>query len=227
VKNVEYRAGAWPGVMRAELHDGRFVQLHHADFKDGAYNYLMSLYTQPRCWTCYDFGNELADIAVGDPWGRDAEGRYEFPGGHSLIIPRTGVGLALVDAARQEPRFCFEPVSPDYITRVPQRYAEYRAQSTRRQLDILQASGRPIPRYDRELPRASRRVRLRETLLGVPTRLGRYPRLRYFLLKLLVSRPALVFVYLRQLAKYGVAGFRHTHQAAVRPDHEPHPVAAE
>jgi hypothetical protein len=186
----------------------------------------MSLYTQPRCWTCYDFGNELADVAVGDPWGRDAQGRYEFPGGHSLVIPRTGAGLALVDAARQEPRFCFEPVSPDYVIRVPQRYAEYRAQSTRRQLDILQSRGRPIPRYDRELPRPSRRVRFREALMSVPTRLGHYPRLRYALLKLLVSRPALVFVYLRQLAKYGVAGFRHTHQVTVAPAQVPDAVHA-
>ena len=130
-------------------------------------------------------------------------------------------------AARHEPRFCFEPVSPDYVIRVPQRYAEYRAQATRRQLDILASHGRPIPLYDRELPRPSRRVRFREALMSVPTRLGRYPRLRYALLKLLVSRPALVFVYLRQLAKYGVAGFRHTHQVTVAPAQVPDAVHAE
>jgi coenzyme F420 hydrogenase subunit beta len=227
VRNVEYRAGPWPGVMRAELHDGRFVQLHYADFKDGVYNYLMSLYTQPRCWTCYDFGNELADVAVGDPWGRDPEGRYEFPGGHSLLIPRTAAGLSLVEAAREEPRFRFEAVSPEYVIRVPQRYAEYRAQSTRRQLEILQARGRPIPQYDRELPHPTPRTRRREALLAIPTGLSRYPRLRYALLRVLISRPALAFVYLRQLAKYGLSGFRHTHQPAAPSAEAPVPAHAE
>jgi coenzyme F420 hydrogenase subunit beta len=217
IETVEYRAGPWPGIMRAKLRDGGYRALHHADFKDGAYNYLVSLYTQPRCWQCYDFGNELADLAVGDPWGRDAQGHYQYPGGHSLVIPRTAVGLDLVKAARDESRFRFEPVSADYVRSVPARYAEYRAQAVRRQLDVLKTRGKAIPTYDRELPRPSLRVRIREALLSAPLVLVRYPRLRYLLLTFLVSRPALVLVYLRQLAKYGIAGFRQTRHAHEQP----------
>ncbi|MBN2829230.1 MAG: Coenzyme F420 hydrogenase/dehydrogenase, beta subunit C-terminal domain [Candidatus Cloacimonetes bacterium] len=65
VKRIDFRWGEWPGKMRILKKDGREILT-----KRGAHfrtNYL------PRCFFCFDFLADLADVSVGDNWIEGAE----------------------------------------------------------------------------------------------------------------------------------------------------------
>lgn len=55
-----------------------------------SYNYLNILYSPKRCWLCYDFTSEFADISIGDAWGKNGKG-------WSRVIVRTAEGKKIID----------------------------------------------------------------------------------------------------------------------------------
>jgi len=60
IEKVEFRRGEWPGSMKFTFKDGR-EELHKRD-KQFQTSYLN------RCYYCYDFLADLADVSVGDNW---------------------------------------------------------------------------------------------------------------------------------------------------------------
>ncbi len=66
VSKIDYRWGEWPGKMRITLKNGESILTSRDEvFKTG---YLK------RCYFCFDFLADLADVSVGDNWSRDTEG---------------------------------------------------------------------------------------------------------------------------------------------------------
>ncbi|MFA9477735.1 Coenzyme F420 hydrogenase/dehydrogenase, beta subunit C-terminal domain [Phycisphaerales bacterium AB-hyl4] len=206
VSRFEFRGGTWPGVMRAKLKDGSYQPLHQSNFRDGAYNYLMSLYTQPRCHLCYDFGNELADLTVGDPWGRDnTTGHYVHEGGHTLALPRTATGRWLIEFMQHDPAFAVGPADPADV-QFHQRAAAAKRNIVQLRIDARLKRGQPVPKYDREMPRQNWRQRMAGRAFAATLWLGQSRRLRYWVLRLLLSRPATPLIWLRQVRKFGLRG---------------------
>ena len=209
VDTFQNRGGQWPGIMRVRKRDGTYVALHPSNVRDGAINYLKSLYTQPRCQLCYDFSNELADLAAGDPWIRDAAGRYRHVGGHTLVLARTERGQRTVESIRADPRYVIEAVDEEYVQGAVERHAAAKRRAVGVALASRRAKGRPVPAYDRDVPAVGGRARLSERLFALTYLLGRNPRLRYLVLKLLVSAPGWPVLNLRLLCKFGWKGSRY------------------
>ena len=103
VKSLQFRAGEWPGKMRAETTDGQIFELE----KFYA-NYLIPFYSMQRCLLCTDLTNELADISFGDAWAPIYEERKK---GWSLVLVRTKKGQKLIENMRRKKIVKLTPIS--------------------------------------------------------------------------------------------------------------------
>lgn len=99
VVSFRYRGHGWPGLTRAETHDGRVGEMRYEDSWGG----LLSKEVQFRCKICPDAVGGVADVACADAWygGESGYPEFEEQDGRSLIMTRTGVGDALVESARR------------------------------------------------------------------------------------------------------------------------------
>lgn len=84
-----FRHGEWPGNMRAEMKNGRIVQLQkfHA-------NYLIPFHILKNSLLCTDLSNEFTDISGGDAWAPVYEERGK---GFSMVISRSVKGQEIID----------------------------------------------------------------------------------------------------------------------------------
>jgi coenzyme F420 hydrogenase subunit beta len=198
--DFQFRGGEWPGRMRAVLKDGSVHNLHYSNYKDGAYNYFISLYMPRRCQTCIDGSNEFADVAVSDAWTRDATGEYTFKA-HSRILVRTPRGEDIVQGAAANGTLAVRDVGSD------PHYRTHRMQTKRKGLNAplriqrQQRKGRRVPIYDRPCPASSRRERMNERIASSLLWIGRHRSLRYPLMKFLTSSAAIPLIRLRILLK--------------------------
>lgn len=208
VSRLEYRGGTWPGGIRVTLKDGRVVNLHEGNIKDGAFNFLKYLYYPRRCLTCIDFSNELTDISVADPWIRSPRGGYMFPHNVSTVIVRTERGEDALSLAQKEGAITMEEI-PSPLLR-EQFGAGFRSKRIGASVRIakLARNGKPVPDYGMPLPRPSRRERIgewREALLRLP---GRHPVLRRAGTFLAFSWPGKLFRTLKEMKKKENSAFR-------------------
>jgi len=95
-----FRGHGWPGPMRTQTADGRVFDLNYRQaWYDPSSPWTYDI--QFRCKVCPDAIGEVADVSCPDGWIlRDGTPiQDEGPEGVNLVIPRTGVGQRLVDAA--------------------------------------------------------------------------------------------------------------------------------
>ena len=99
VKTFRYRGNGWPGMTRAETHDGRVGEMRYEDSWGGQ----LSKEVQFRCKICPDAVGGVADIACADAWygGETGYPQFEEQDGRSLIMSRTHVGDRLLREAMQ------------------------------------------------------------------------------------------------------------------------------
>jgi coenzyme F420-reducing hydrogenase beta subunit/polysaccharide pyruvyl transferase WcaK-like protein len=93
VKRFANRGGQFPGVTTVEMIDGTVNYLDRT-----AHRALYRMFSPDRCFTCTDYGNELADISVADVWMKNQEG-YVYPNGAAWLIARTPRGQQFIDLA--------------------------------------------------------------------------------------------------------------------------------
>jgi coenzyme F420 hydrogenase subunit beta len=99
VKAFRYRGNGWPGMTRAETHDGRVGEMRYEDSWGGQ----LSKEVQFRCKICPDAVGGVADIACADAWygGETGYPQFEEQDGRSLIMSRTLIGDKLLREAMQ------------------------------------------------------------------------------------------------------------------------------
>lgn len=200
IRNFEFRGGEWPGKMRAVLKNGKTVNLHYSNYKDGAYNYFNSIYMPVRCQTCIDGSGQFSDVSVSDAWTRDEMGRYKFKN-QSRMLVRTEMGRRLVQRAAERGTICVEDVTKDAS------YKTHRIQTKRKgmmaplRVERWKQKNRAVPAYDRPVPKASVREKFDEQAVTSLLQIGRYKWLRYPLMKLLTSVWAVPLIWLRQWRK--------------------------
>lgn len=202
IKNFNFRGGEWPGRIRAILKNGGIRNLHYSNFKDGAINYLMYLYSPPRCQMCIDGSSEFADISVSDAWTRDAKGNYIFRSQSRLLV-RTPAGSELIASAIAGGDLCAQDVSSDAHYKTHKLHARKKGRTVYIRLSRRQRFGQVVPCYDRmlaehEISKSERRTEQLESLL---MRLGRIRAIRIPLFALLTSRYGIPFVKMRQFRK--------------------------
>lgn len=94
VRAFRYRGNGWPGLTRAETHDGRVAEMRYEDSWGGQ----LSKEVQFRCKICPDAVGGVADIACADAWygGETGYPQFEEQDGRSLIMSRTATGDRLL-----------------------------------------------------------------------------------------------------------------------------------
>ena len=192
----EFRGGEWPGRIRVVMASGEIHNLHYSNYKDGAYNYLISLYMPERCQTCVDGSNEFADLAIGDAWTRDRQGEYKFKS-HSKIFIRTLQGEKVIVDALANGSLQAHPVTGDASYRTQKMQTQRKGMNAPLRIERWRRQGRPVPDYDRPTPIASRQEALIELLVSACLYLGRYHWLRFPLMRFLTSSGAIPLIHLR------------------------------
>ena len=196
VGRFEFRGGDWPGQMQAIMKNGATRPLHHADYKDGLYNYAISLFMPPRCQICLDGAAELADISASDAWGRDKNGQYRAPANTKLLI-RSERGAEVMAAVLQAGALVGDYISDRRLWATPPMQKERKALYAPLRLARWRAQGRAVPRYDRPCPQAGAGDRLAERGLSFLLWLGKFAVMRRLALRLITSKLALPVIFLR------------------------------
>jgi coenzyme F420 hydrogenase subunit beta len=113
VRAFRYRGDGWPGLTRAETHDGRVAVMRYEDSWGGR----LSHEVQFRCKICPDAVGGVADVACADAWygGETGYPQFEEQDGRSLIMTRTSIGDALLQSAVDDKRIEVEPLPVEEI----------------------------------------------------------------------------------------------------------------
>ena len=91
VSKIEYRGGQYPGGFRITRKNGIVISISSALRRAFSLCFL-----RDRCTMCYDWGAELADIAIGDYFVFNPE---QGPQALSTLIVRTDTGKELINEA--------------------------------------------------------------------------------------------------------------------------------
>lgn len=113
VRLFRYRGNGWPGMTRAETHDGRVAEMRYADSWGGQ----LSKEVQFRCKICPDGVGGVADIACADAWygGESGYPKFDEQDGRSLIMSRTECGDMLLRQAMTQGAIAAESLDIDEI----------------------------------------------------------------------------------------------------------------
>ena len=144
IESMNYRVGDYPGSFEVRTDDGRAHRMSKFGF-----NHLSFFYTMPRCLTCTDQTAELADFSVGDGWkGIEKEGGV----GESVVIVRSEAAEELFEAAMADRRLVRTEVSEPAALRMHSNVLDYKKRGGPARVRILRWLGRPVPRYDQDVP---------------------------------------------------------------------------
>jgi len=158
-KEVRYRRKdekGWPtNTVEVEYADGRKWRSPVGPAE--TVNILCKAYPLGRCLTCLDMTAEFADLAVGDPWIRDGEGRwkYEEREGLSSIIVRTPAGEDALFSSREEGRMRLEEIPAGGIFDGQRMVMNEKKVRIPARMRVMKFFGRRIPSYPMALPRGN------------------------------------------------------------------------
>lgn len=144
VETFRYRGRGWPGEAAATTRDGRRAAMTYIE----SWGAILSRHVQFRCKICPDGIGSFADIAFGDAWESDARGYPKFDDlpGQSLVVARTAVGAALLEAAEAAGALSTTPMELRDVD-VIQKGQRHRRGVLSARLTALGLMGRPRPRY--------------------------------------------------------------------------------
>jgi len=200
VARFGFREGEWPGRIQATLTNGEVRALHQSNFKDGAINYLIYLYSPQRCQTCTDGSAEFADISVADAWSRDSVGNYQFQG-QSRCLVRTEQGMKVVQQAVAAGDVILQDVTCEGAGRTHQNHTIKKKVRAPLRVARLKKKKRPVPVYDREITESGQMERSKEWIDALLLQLGKRKTIRLGLWKFLSSDLGVPLIRIRQMAK--------------------------
>jgi len=200
IQDFQFRGGSWPGKMRAVMRNNEIRDLHHSNYKDGAYNYFTGMYMAKRCQTCIDGSCEFSDLSISDVWTRDSNGDYKFTA-HSRVLCRTALGISVATRAAERGTLKIREVTGDTD------HQTHRFQTRRKGLNAplrvarWARSGIPVPLYDRPTPEATVKERCTEYAVSSCLRATQFHSIRYPLMRFLTSQYAKPLIQLRMWRK--------------------------
>lgn len=161
VAAFRYRGDGWPGYATATLLNGEDRRMSYMDSWGGE----LSKVVQFRCKICPDPVGGVADLVCADAWHGDARGYplFEEKDGRSLVIARTEMGRALLEAAQASDRIALDPLALDEIDAMQPSQARRKRMMFAR-LMALVATFQPHPAMrGLDVMRAARRGGIFET----------------------------------------------------------------
>jgi coenzyme F420 hydrogenase subunit beta len=191
LQRIEFRSGKWPGVMAAFLHDGSEVVLSNRNRLEGAINYLKLAYGRDRCNFCSDVLCEVADITVGDPWGRDEEGQLKYRGsaGYSAAMIRSETMQRILSEMVQDKRIeLHEETEPHTFLGVQERQVQTACVKVKKQSITAGRKGRPVIASAARDLAAGRGMSLAERWVRAVERLAHHDPFKSIFLRIMFSR---------------------------------------
>lgn len=173
VVSFRYRGNGWPGLTRAETHNGMVGEMRYADSWGGH----LSKEVQFRCKVCPDAIGGVADIACADAWygGESGYPSFEEEQGRSLILSRTKAGETLLKSAIDSGNIAVQMLPIDEIDLMqPAQARRKRLVSARLLACSLMLQPSPVMK-GLDVGLASKRAILKEklkNLLGTMRRIG-------------------------------------------------------
>jgi len=158
IKAFQNRGGDFPGKTVINLKSGPNVYLDRT-----AHRLFYRMFSPIRCYTCTDYGNELADLSVADCWKKDYNG-FIYPEGAAYVICRSSRGKQLLNAAINA------GVLNSYEFNVEKQKESwepgflYRKVQAHNRIRYLKKRGYPVPKLDYKFTSTFNRVSLINTL---------------------------------------------------------------
>jgi coenzyme F420 hydrogenase subunit beta len=139
LSKLYFRYGEWPGNMRVELKDGKFIQLpkFHA-------NYLIPFHILKNSLLCTDLSNEFTDISGGDAWAPVYEERGK---GFSMVIARSEKGQRILDSMRQQGILHLETIDENEAITMHSHGYDLKKRGTFIRIKFRKMLGLPVPDY--------------------------------------------------------------------------------
>lgn len=110
------------------------------------YTFMNLIFSPVRCWKCYDYSGEFADISVGDSWEKGQ--------GFSRVIVRTQVGSEIIENLRNQNLADMEPCDESVIARTQKKVVTYK----KRQIAVRKRRMKSFPDYGVEFNRCRGKV---------------------------------------------------------------------
>lgn len=105
------------------------------------YTFMNLLFSPKRCWKCFDYSGEFADISVGDAWEKGA--------GFSRVIVRTQVGRGIFEMLTDRETMYVEPCDESAIMKTQKKVVSYKKE----QIGIRKGRMKHFPEYGVEFAR--------------------------------------------------------------------------
>jgi coenzyme F420 hydrogenase subunit beta len=171
------RGGGFPGKTTFKMADGKE---HCVDRT--AHRIMYRMFAPLRCYTCTDYGNELADIVVADCWEQGETG-FTYPDGAAYVICRTARGKRFVESALDDG--CVESLPVDVNARLkawePSFY--HRKVRAHNRIRHWARRGVPVPQLDYALPAPFDASKWADRIEMGSWRLFQHPRIRDWVLR--------------------------------------------
>lgn len=141
--SFHFRGMGWPGDARGTRQDGTEERLDYAR----SWGEVLSGHLQFRCKICPDGIGEFADIVAADAWhGEGGYPSFAERDGRNLVIARSKVGRALLDAMRVGGQLELEAIAPARIAAM-QPYQQGRRRAVLARCLAMRVLGYQAPRY--------------------------------------------------------------------------------
>jgi coenzyme F420-reducing hydrogenase beta subunit len=159
VISFKNRGGTFPGKTQLKTNDGESLVIDRT-----AHRILYRMYTPLRCYTCTDYGNELADVVVADCWEAKKDGQFRYPEGAAYVICRTGRGLDTLKKAIAAGYFREHPINTDIVKKRWEASFYHRKVRAHNRIRYWEKKGVPTPKLDYPLPLPFKDSRIADTL---------------------------------------------------------------
>lgn len=117
------------------------------------YTFLNLIFSPKRCWKCYDYSGEFADISVGDAWEKGP--------GFSRVIVRTQNGKDILERLRNTGSIDTEVCDESAIVKTQKKVVMYK----KRQITVRKERMKQFPDYGVEFEQCRGKLRIKGIVL--------------------------------------------------------------
>lgn len=127
------------------------------------YTFMNLIFSPKRCWKCYDYSGEFADISVGDAW--------EKGDGYSRVIVRTQTGSELLNMLEKQGKVRAESCDESSIIKTQKKVVTYK----KRQIAVRQKGMKHFPDYGVQFEQCQGKTRIKGVILYTILRFFKNP----------------------------------------------------
>ncbi len=193
IKKLSFRAGEWPGNLRAELKNGKVINV-----KKFYANYLSPSHITKYSLYQVDYMAELADISSGDAWAPIYEERGK---GWSVVIARTQKGLGLLEEMTDKKLISLKEITEKELINMHSLGLDVKKRGAFIRIAKRKAKSLPVPEFGYEPTNIKFSRKTFESFVGFTIWLFHLKVTIWFLETMPVSIIGKMFVFARKIWK--------------------------